>query len=122
MHRTIIKLFSKRVTIPQLSPTHSKAKVKKWIAKSGNHVSEYEPIMILECSPDLVTPGFRESENHKPVMIIDTQEEGIIKINEMILKTCDGRWLDVGTEIGIIDDGDPVDSDWIWQAYSSDEV
>ena len=29
-------------------------------------------------------------------------------------------WMPIGTEIGVIDDDDEIDGDWIWQAYFHD--
>jgi hypothetical protein len=32
------------------------------------------------------------------------------------------KWLKVGTPVGLIDDGEEVDGDWIWQAYLDESV
>ena len=117
MHRTFITNLSKRITIPKLSPTHTRAKIVQIVAPNNEHIQEYDPIMILQCSSDVITEGFREYPNHEPVMIIDSQEEGIVCD---IQETDIGKWLEVGTVIGKIDDDDPVDGDWIWQAYHHD--
>ena len=31
------------------------------------------------------------------------------------------KWMKVGTNIGVIDDGDDIDGDWSWQAYLHDD-
>eukprot|EP00567_Pseudictyota_dubia_P006636 CAMPEP_0197444022 /NCGR_PEP_ID=MMETSP1175-20131217/9616_1 /TAXON_ID=1003142 /ORGANISM="Triceratium dubium, Strain CCMP147" /LENGTH=54 /DNA_ID=CAMNT_0042974741 /DNA_START=1 /DNA_END=165 /DNA_ORIENTATION=- len=45
-------------------------------------------------------------------MAVDTQDEGTIKE----LDDHGGKWIDVGTVVGWIDDEEPVDGDWMWQA------
>ena len=111
MHRTLLRSLSKRITIPKLSPTHSKVQIQQILIPHNNYINEYEPIMIVKCSPDVVTKGFRESENHMPIMIIDSQEEGIVEWKSE--KITENVWLDAGTVIGKIDDGEEVDGDWI---------
>ncbi len=120
MFRTATLLRNVRVTIPQLSPSHTQARIVQWLRADGDAVECYDPIFILECSPDLITPGYRIAEDHKPLMIVETHEEGLLKITE---SSCD-VWRNVGQTIGDIDDGDVdatdtgVISEWIWQAYS----
>jgi hypothetical protein len=70
--------------------------------------------MIVECSPDLVTAGLREFPEERIKMMIDTQDEGVVRSLRALEDT---EWLAVGTHIGVIDDGDPIDGDWTWQAY-----
>jgi hypothetical protein len=80
----------------------------------------YDPLFVLECSPDLVTPGYRVHENHQPLMIVEAHDVGILRIREDIEN---GKWYQVGQEIGEIDDyeeEDEDDGDWLWQAYSYD--
>ena len=120
MFRTASLCRTARVTIPQLSPSHTQARIVQWLRTDGETVECYDPIFILECSPDLITPGYRIEEDHKPLMIVETHEEGILKITERRSDV----WLSVGQPIGEIDDGEKDDSDkegtaeWIWQAYS----
>lgn len=107
------------VTIPKLSPTHTKARIYKWYAQSGSSMECYDPIFVLECSPDLVSNGYRLYDDHKPLMIVESHEEGDLQVNEDIVSD---KWYKVGDEIGTIDDGDSDDdaynSEWLWQAYS----
>jgi pyruvate/2-oxoglutarate dehydrogenase complex dihydrolipoamide acyltransferase (E2) component len=116
MLRSIPLLLSKRITIPRLSPSHTKVRILRYEGNvaNGMEVVAYDPIMVVECSPDLVTAGLRESPYETLQMMIDTQEEGVLRNMKVINET---EWLNVGTEIGIIDDGDPIDGDWTWQAY-----
>ena len=118
MRSTAIAAMSKRMTIPRLSPSHTRARVVRFLCEPGASVEEYQPVVILECSSDLVAdPADRSSPDHKPMMLLETLEEGTLeKLNDWR-----GQWMDVGTEIGVIDDGDDVDFDWSWQAYLHDE-
>lgn len=114
LHRTLPLLLSKRIVLPQLSPTHTAARIIRFEVANNEQVSDYDPVMIVECSSDLVTEAFRESPDEKVKMMIDTQDEGTVK---NLLQDYEGKFLDVGTELGVIDDGEPVDGDWTWQAY-----
>lgn len=116
MFRSIPLLLSKRITIPRLSPSHTKVRILRYEVNvaTGMEVAAYYPIMVVECSPDLVTAGLRESPDETLQMMIDTQEEGVLRNLKAIDET---EWLNVGTEIGIVDDGDPIGGDWAWQAY-----
>ena len=117
MRSTLISL-SKRVTIPRLSPSHTSARIVRFLAKNGQEVESYDPIMILECSSNLVKdPADRDFPDQKLLMFVETCEEGTLKD----LDDHEGKWLDVGTPIGTIDDGDGPDGDWIWQAYKHEE-
>ena len=127
--RTLTCLRRARITVPQLSPTHSKAKIVRWCldVPTGTNsnqveVQPYDPLFILQCSPDLVTEGYRQSEDHEPFMIVEAHDEGVLTIDPKIELN---QWYDVGTPIGEIDDGDhsdpTEDGDWLWQAYSHDE-
>lgn len=112
-HRTIARM-SRRMTMPQLSPTHSQSRILRIYPTNGTDVIAYDPIFVVECTPDMVTEGYRESPDARPIMMIDTQEEGVVKeLKDFYLN----QWIPVGTEIGIIDDGDPIDGEWTWQAY-----
>ena len=140
--------MSKRVTIPQLSPTHTSARIIKLLQpaattsstttgtdNSSNYpfVESYDCIMILECSADLVAdPADRDYEDQQLHMIIETCEEGFLKLNSGILSMLEASQqgdvmaqsktnrMPVGTEIGIIDDDDEIDGEWTWQAYFHD--
>ena len=115
MRPTLLSALSKRIVIPRLSPTHSSSRVVKFM-KPNNHdyVESYDPIMILECSKDLIAdPADRKHEEERLHMIIETCDEG----NLRNLNDHDGKWIDVGTPLGIIDDGESIDGDWTWQAY-----
>lgn len=116
MLRSIPLQLSQRICIPRLSPSHTKVRIIRYEKKiaNGMSVSAYDPILIVECSPDLVTAGLREFPNETLQMMIDTQDEGILR---NLRAPIANEWLDVGTEIGIIDDADPIDGDWTWQAY-----
>lgn len=106
-------LLSKRIVIPRLSPTLTKARIIRFEVSKGDQVSAYDPILVVECSPDLVTPAYRDSPDQTVQMVVDTQDDG----EATDLRTdLEGQWLDVDTTIGTIDDGDPVDGDWTWQA------
>ena len=115
--RSVARL-SKVITIPQLSPTHTQARIVKWFAAEGQRVQAYDLVLELQCSPDLVTEAFR-TDNALPVMVIDTQDEGILRN----IVTNNKEWMNVGTKIGIIDEEEEEDDDiqidgtWTWQAY-----
>jgi len=148
MRSTLINL-SKRVTIPQLSPTHTSARIIKLLqpaattsstttgtenASNYPFVESYDCIMILECSADLVAdPADRDYEDQQLHMIIETCEEGFLKLNSGILSMLEAPseqgdvtaqsktdWMPIGTEIGVIDDDDEIDGEWTWQAYFHD--
>jgi hypothetical protein len=111
--RSLPRLFSKRITIPLLSPTHTQARLLKLEVQQGYEVEAYDIVMRLECSPDFISIENRQHELETVHMVIDTQDEGIIR---NLIEADPDKWLDVGTPVGIIDDGDEVDGDWIWQA------
>ena len=81
------------MTLPQLSPTHSQGRIIKIEVQNGSSVSAYDPVLI------------------------DTQEEGVIRDLKSFYVD---QWIPIGTELGIIDDGEPVSGDWTWQAYIDD--
>jgi len=133
---TLIRSLAKMVaTIPQLSPTHTSARIVQVLRPSGSYVEAYDPVMVLQCSSDLVTAGYRDTPNEQRFMIIETQEEGVITYHEEVLQQhADGNpqspWLPVHTPIGSIqEDGDDGDDDdendnggeWTWQAYKYDQ-
>ena len=116
--RSTLRTLSKHMTIPRLSPTHTKARVVRFLCEAGESVEEYQPVVILECSSDLVAdPADRPSPNHRPTMLLETLEEGTLEK----LKDWKGKWMNVGTKIGVIDDGEEMDGDWSWQAYLHDD-
>jgi pyruvate/2-oxoglutarate dehydrogenase complex dihydrolipoamide acyltransferase (E2) component len=111
--RSLPRLFSKRITIPQLAPSHTQARITKLEVKQGIEVEVYDIVMCVECSPDFISIENRKHEHETVHMVIDTQDEGTI---QNLIEYDPEKWLDVGTPVGIIDDGDEVDGDWIWQA------
>ncbi len=109
--------------MPQLSPTHTRAKIIRWCKDTspGTLVQSYDPLFILQCTPDLVTEGYRQYPDHEPLMIVEAHEEGNITLKDGIEMD---RWYNVGTKIGEIDDGDDdedTNGEWLWQAYSYEE-
>ena len=82
--------------------------------------------MVLQCSPDLVTEGYREHIDHEPQMLIESHEEGrfflnggngddlddndknnpTTSTNEATMKIELDKWYPVGTTIGYIIDED----------------
>ena len=139
IHRTWIQFRKVHVTIPKLSPTHTRAKIVQWCQDWNNrpksyYLESYDPLFILQCSPDMVTEGYRESPHHEPIMIVEAHDEGIFTLNDGIEMH---QWYKVGTIIGTIDDGDDDDdeddddddkkkdqtdtnhdAEWLWQAYA----
>ena len=117
MRRSAMAL-AKRITIPQLSPTHTSARVVRFLCEPGTSVEEYRPVLILQCTADLVAdPADRPTPGYKPFMLLESLEEGVLKE----LDDWQGEWIDVGTVLGVVDDGDEIDGDWTWQAYLHDE-
>jgi len=137
---TLVCLRKARVTIPQLSPTHTRAKITKFCLphlqlavanntkegrgkddKSHYYLECYDPLFVVTCTPDLVTSGYRFYEDHCPQMIVESHEEGVFCLNEDVVLD---QWYDVGHTIGTIDDGDDdgdENEEWIWQAYAYDD-
>jgi len=129
LRQTLPRLRKVQITIPQLSPTHSKAKIYKWGGVSSSddvanappmQVECYSVLCVVECSPDLLSEENREPDQ-VPYMILESQEDGSVIIHDHVLKNKD-RWYNVGEVIGEIDDGDQTDNsdekaEWTWQAY-----
>lgn len=124
--RTMVCLRKAHIRIPMLSPTHTRAKIVRWCLETPNgsalpqptEVESYDPLFVLQCSPDLVTEGYRQHETHEPKMIVEVHDEGRLTIHEGIQMN---QWYPVGTEIGEINDEDEdsgEDGEWLWQAYS----
>lgn len=103
-------------SIPKLSPTHTKCRILKWEVAENDYVNENDTVLVVECSPDLYQDHKIDSSPKNTVMVIDTQDEGNVK-NLIPLNTKKNEWLDVGTQIGLIDDDEEVDGDWMWQGY-----
>mmetsp|Transcript_15107 Transcript_15107/g.35033 ORF Transcript_15107/g.35033 Transcript_15107/m.35033 type:complete len:163 (-) Transcript_15107:344-832(-) len=132
---TMTCLRRARVTIPRLSPTHTKATIVRFCPPG---IGEEDPpprpvsvectnaLFILECSPDVVAEGFREQSpdgsDVSPLMIVESHEEGDFVVDPSIRL---GKSYEVGKTIGWIDDGDDCDNDdddnWLWQAYCYEE-
>lgn len=114
MRHSLVNLFSKRLSLPQLSPSHTSGRILKFLKKDDVYVESYDPLMIIECSKDLIAdPAGRAHPDERLIMIIETCDEGYLKN----MNDHNNEWIDIGTEIGTVYDGDPVDSEWIWQAY-----
>jgi hypothetical protein len=71
----------------------------------------------------MVTEGYRNTPDETHIMVIETQDEGIVH-NLVQPSSNEGKaWLPVGTKIGRIqeddddDDDDEEDIPWTWQAY-----
>ena len=129
--RSTMACFRKaRVTIPRLSPTHTKARILRFCppelsTDSSCYLEITNALFVLECSPDVVTEAFREKLEDGtdvcPLMIVESHDEGDFALDATIRT---GEWYGVGERIGTIDDGDDDDDneeDWLWQAYSHEE-
>lgn len=138
------------VTIPKLSPTHTKAKILQYafpttrsptaFAAFTRAVECYDPLFVLECTPDVVAEGYREHDGTgqevHPIMIVESHEVGTFRFNSSnwhsqqqhptnsntnattpnatAVNVDDlqlNTWYDVGTVIGSIDDDDNNDDD-----------
>jgi hypothetical protein len=133
MRRSIGIYFARKlITVPQLSPSHTTSRLVKRLVPSNTHVSEYTPLFIVSCSPNMIEdPAFRVSPEHRQLMLLEIIEDGRIKwltndnddddgdVNSMID-------LPVGTVIGEVcdddddDNNDEVAEEWAWQAYMHD--
>lgn len=128
MRQTLSLLTRKLITIPSLSPTHTSSRIRSRLVPTRTHVVEYQPILILVCSPDLIAdPANRKSEFHEPRMLLESLEEGELRWNMDLITEggeMDEFWCPVGTVIGeIIDDendGEVVE-EWTWQAYLDED-
>jgi len=108
--RTVLTFLSKRITVPRLSPTHTKARIDEFCVKAGDTVQAYDIVMKVTPSNDLTM----DDDEPAPMMSIDTQEEGVVRELRTDLV---GTWVDVDTELGRIDDDEDEEENWIWQAY-----
>ena len=132
---TIACLRKAKVTIPRLSPTHTKARIVRFcpLGLLDGGTKQYlectDALFVLECSPDVVTEAFRdETDDGKdacPLMIVESHDEGDFVLEEKATEAIKmGEWFEVGETIGTIDDGendDDNDEEWLWQAYSHEE-
>ena len=122
--RATTYLLRKVITLPRLSPTHSSARIIQRLVPTGGAVKEYEPVLTLICSSDIISdPADRVAIDHTPTMLIECMEEGIVQWNEDVIDN--NKWLDVGTAIGEIhedDDDDDDNEEWTWQAYLHDNI
>lgn len=122
-HRTFACMRKASITIPRLSPTHTRAKIVRWCIEgdlNGREVESYDPLFVVVCSPDVVSEGYREHVDHEPLMIVEAHDEGVLKMKENISLDV---WYHIGHVLGEIDDGadDGDESEWLWQAYSHEE-
>lgn len=92
----------------------------KWLATEGQDVKAYDLVLQVECSADMVTEAFRTTPDECKIMVIDTQDEGILRD---LARPSNSEWFAVGTPIGVIDEDDDMDLDgpWTWQAYLKGE-
>ena len=127
MFRCTRFLQSKRLTIPQLSPTHTQARILQYLVPSGSEVTACDTVLVVECSSDFITEAHRQTPDERVQMILETHDDGVIRwendkkskahVDDHDLTSENDFWLPVGTIVGTIDDGDPIDGDWAWQAY-----
>jgi hypothetical protein len=110
-----LAVFAKHITIPRLSPTHTKSRITEFFVKQGDYIKPYDIVFVVECSPDFITDGFRDFPEQQVSMIVENQEEGVVQELQTDLL---GKWVYVETPLGIVNDGDEeIDGDWTWQAY-----
>lgn len=141
MRRSIGTYFAKKlITLPQLSPSHTTSRLIKRLVPSNKHVSEYTPLLIVSCSPDMIEDAaFRVSPDHRQLMLLEIIEDGRIQwltTNNHVVHddNNDGDNVNlmvdfpVGTVIGEVCDDDDDDNDdevvteeWAWQAYMHDD-
>lgn len=134
VHRTLLQLKRARIVIPQLTPTLTKARIYKWLkdparTSSPTTIQCYEPLFVLQCSPDLLSEAYRKHKTHEPLMLIEAHDEGDLHISPEVLESSkNGDWFPVGHLLGSIhddddedDDDDSEDAEWLWQAYSFEE-
>ncbi|KAL7530271.1 hypothetical protein ACHAXR_006708 [Thalassiosira sp. AJA248-18] len=135
MRRSIGNFLARKlITLPRLSPTHTSARIVERLVPSGSYVVEYQPIMTVQCSPDMIgeyqildsDPADRVTPGHQSMMLLECMEEGIIKWNDDI-EDIERSQLTVGTLLGSIsdededeDEGDNDQEEWAWQAYLHD--
>ena len=128
MRQTLALLSRKLITIPSLSPTHTSSRIITRLVPTNTHVIEYQPIVTLQCSPDLIAdPADRKSACHEPRMLLESLEEGTVRWKKMSEEDDEeSQWYPVGTVIGEIiedenDDGDGEVEEWTWQAYLDED-
>ena len=129
MRASISSLLSRKLlTIPRLSPSHTSARPLRLLAPINAHITDYQPVLILQCSSDLIDdPALRKSEDHMPRMLIETSDEGRLVWKEGLENDIeDGKWFAVGEVIGhIVDDeedrDDEEENEWTWRAYLDED-
>jgi len=127
-HGTLLRrmaAMAKRITLPRLSPTHTRARIDEWCVRDGDLVEAYTIVLKVTPSSDLTTVQMTKEDNEEPLpplqMSIDTQDEGVVRNLRTDLV---GTWVDVDTELGLIVEeeeevGDyKIDGNWLWQAYN----
>jgi len=120
-------LARKIINLPRLSPTHTSGRIIERLVPSRTHVVEYQPVLILQCSPDLVADAAdRLSPTHQPLMLIESMEEGTLIWNTDVDNNNDKEMINVGTILGQIvdedqEEDDDENEDWSWQAYLHDD-
>ena len=128
MRQTSLALLTRKlITIPSLSPTHTSSRILSRLVPTNTHVIEYQPILTLQCSPDLIAdPADRKSLLHEPRMLLESLEEGHLRWKKkdlIITKEVDEeQWYPVGTVIGEIieDENDDGVMDFTAYDYNQD--
>jgi pyruvate/2-oxoglutarate dehydrogenase complex dihydrolipoamide acyltransferase (E2) component len=112
----IRRLCAKRMTIPRLSPTQTKARLDAFCVQNGDVVTSYDLGLDVTPSSDITIYNDADDDDSSapPIMTIETHDDGIVRQLRTDLL---GQWIPVGTTIGVIHDGDAVDGDWTWHAY-----
>jgi hypothetical protein len=119
MFATRLLCLSKRVVVPQLSPTHTAVRIVQMCVTPEQSLSANDVFLILECSEDFLSTENRNPHTPHVTMIVETQDEGTV---HHLKDDWTGQWLPVGTQLAILDDEEPVDGDWMWQAYLHNET
>jgi pyruvate/2-oxoglutarate dehydrogenase complex dihydrolipoamide acyltransferase (E2) component len=117
----IRRLCAKRMTIPRLSPTQTKARLDAFCVQDGDVVASYDLVLDVTPSSDMTIYNDADDNDSSStsaappiIMTIETHDDGTVR---QLRPDLVGQWIPVGTTIGVIDDGDAVDGDWTWQAY-----
>ena len=124
-------LLRKLITLPSLSPSHTSSRILSLLLPSKTHVIEYQPVLVLQCSADLIAdPAMRKFNLHMPRMLLESLEEGTVRWKDDLIVADDDnnngeeeKWYDVGTVIGEIIEDDEIEEEevdveeWAWQAY-----
>ena len=102
-----IVMAAKRITLPRLSPTHTRARIDEWCVRDGDPVEAYTIVLKVTPSSDLTTVQMTTTtaDDAEPPLLqmsIDTQDEGVVRNLRTDLV---GTWVDVDTELGLIVEG-----------------